>query len=405
VFVNANGSWRRTDRDDHYLVRGPDGWCEHDSANKKAKWQAEARVIRFDHDGQSFAAKIVRARLEAPPSRGGWTHELSFLSGRTGAVGVVLDEEKKLFSDGETWLDIPYRLDEPALLPEVAPSSPTPPDCTWRGDEDGSMYLYSGSRLPECALAQEYERQDVLRPWDRMIAHLERSVGEASGLIYDLGCGAGPVSVRFARKAAVIGVDLDPQMVACSKLNCPGSHFQVANLGGLRQSFSGDWPAADGVWSSFVPAYFPGDGLEAAISDWASLLKPGGWLCLIEIDGLFSAHSPLGQYASGFESLDRSLAGYDAFAGKRLEAACAACGLTLMDHSEWLDQELYFDGPAGNDQVAAWTARLSRPGIRARCEEVFGDSADGARAAFLDCLQCDQHASQGRVHMVICSKQ
>lgn len=376
-----------------------------DTSGSRLGGPAAPEVVAFQAGGQRRVAEIVCRRPAELDPEHGLTHQLRFAEGHAGTQWVRLDEGRRLLSSPGSWTDEPYDLQDGSVTAPSGKPSPVPPECSWRVSNDSATHAYSASHLTGTALTQEYLRQEALRAWDSLLSHLESTVGTLAGKrIYDFGCGAGAVSSRLAARADVTGVDLDPQMVACAKLRCPGAQFRVADLGHPRRT-PGPWPPADGIWSSYVAAYFPGDRLEAAIAEWAALLKPGGWLCLVEIDGLFSAHAPLGTWAEGFADVDRELPSYDAFAGRRLAAACAACGLVVREESEWQDRELCFQGAAGEEQVSAWRSRLSRPAIRKIISQVFGDAADGACEAFLECLRSPDHEAQRRIKMVIGCKQ
>lgn len=282
-----------------------------------------------------------------------------------------------------------------------------PPEGMWQSRKGDKSYTYNLFFLQASLLRAEYEAQESLRQWDAMLQHLEQVVGSFHRTIYDLGCGAGAMTAKLSnRNLNVISVDIDPQMVACTKQRCPSADVRRAHLDKL-DTYPSRWTSPSGIWSSFTAAYFPSERLISTLASWTALLEVGGWMCLSEIDGLFSSHGPMeAKWKEGFQEVDMQLLslGYDSRAGLKLKDACLACGLEILDYKQWSDDELYFQGAAGPAQLAAWSARVNRPSIRRIITEVFGELAESAVAAFLECLSAHEHVAAGSVHMIICSK-
>lgn len=101
------------------------------------------------------------------------------------------------------------------------------------------------------------------------------------GAVLDLGCGTGSLSVLLAERGyAVTGADVSPRMLERARAK--------ADLAGLRVAFA----QMDAAFPAFAPARF--DALvcrhllwalpdpAAVLARWASLLKPGGRLLLVE---------------------------------------------------------------------------------------------------------------------------
>ncbi|CAJ1441464.1 unnamed protein product [Effrenium voratum] len=266
--------------------------------------------------------------------------------------------------------------------PLTAGDSEHPPEGPWACDGSTFQLTY----LHTSAKAEEYLRQEVLRPWDDMLAHLQQHVS-IKGTVYDLGCGAGAMSKRLASMPGVHlrGFDLDAEMVATAAVSCPSGRFEVRPLEVV------DLAEASGGWCSFVLAYLAPDQVQR----WAKELAPNAWLCLVEIDGLFSAH---GMQFQGLDDGLRAL-GYDCFAGRRLRACCEEAGLEVLDERCWRDEELYFDGAATEAQLAAWTRRLRRPQIQKLLASCGLTDED-----FLGCLRCPEHRAVGGTRMVIARK-
>ena len=91
-----------------------------------------------------------------------------------------------------------------------------------------------------------------------------------------------------------------------------------------------DFSSVDGVWSSFVAAYFP--NFVPVLERWALCVRPGGWLAIVEIDDLFTGHHPLpAETENAFrEFMDHACSNdrYDFCMGRRLSEICRAAGLT-----------------------------------------------------------------------------
>lgn len=127
--------------------------------------------------------------------------------------------------------------------------------------------------------------------------------------VLDAGCGTGRVAVELHRRGVeVVGVDVDPSMLATARLRAPSVRFEEADLAGegfdLGRSF--DIVALAGNVPLFTPA-----GTEAAlVSGCARHVAPGG---------LVVAGFSLGSYGLG-----------------RYDADCDAAGLVLAERwSTW----------------------------------------------------------------------
>src|SRR5262245_55087882 len=138
---------------------------------------------------------------------------------------------------------------------------------------------------PGGPLATEYHRQLAWRSW---LLALDSLPDLRGATVLDLGCGVGDVAAELvARGARVIGFDANEQLLAAARARgLPGAEFRTADLRALPDVGT----TVDGVWGSFVPAYFP--DLVPILRAWTRSLRPGGWLALTELDDLFG-HAPL----------------------------------------------------------------------------------------------------------------
>ena len=96
----------------------------------------------------------------------------------------------------------------------------------------------------------------------------------------DLGSGSGILARRLAARAdRVIGIDLSPRMVALARASSAG----IANVEWRTGDFmTDDLPAAgfDAVCSVATFHHLP---LDAALARAASLVRPGGWLLVVDL--------------------------------------------------------------------------------------------------------------------------
>jgi hypothetical protein len=171
----------------------------------------------------------------------------------------------------------------------------------------------------------------------------------------------------------------------------------------LSAIHSGALPSADGIWSSFVAAYFPDFG--EILKNWLTLLKPGGWIAITEMSDLFG-HEPL---SPAVESTFKSYYNYayrnrlyDFKMGSKLRSFMLGSGLTVIHEQNQFDQELNFNGPASAEVMKSWVARFDR---MSGFKEYIGElSFNMTKNAFFDCLKNKHHQSKTTVHFIIASK-
>ena len=244
-------------------------------------------------------------------------------------------------------------------------------------------------------LSAQYERAERWRHRDEALTCIPLQAGQR---ILDLGCGVGQVAARFHRLGAqVIGVDGNEELLKVARARHPEVRFEKLDLGELTPASFGQ---VDGVWASFVAAYFP--NLESAVARWSDCVVPGGWMALVEMDDLFG-HEPLPSSISDEinEFYTWARAGYDFQCGHRLAGAAERAGLTIIHEGTLPDDELSFHGPAQTDVLEAWRLRLQRmAGLKA----FFGSRFPEFERTFLHTLASPDHRSKTRVFIIVAQR-
>ncbi|PCC68405.1 Methyltransferase domain-containing protein [Nannocystis exedens] len=246
---------------------------------------------------------------------------------------------------------------------------------------------------PRTPLAGQYRAQRAFRRWAEVLAMCPPLAGRR---VLDLGCGPGDLARVLAEHGArVTGVDRDPRLIAEARADAAeGCAFELADLA----AFEPTPDAFDGLWCTFVAAYFP--GLDEALVRWTRGLRDEAFACLVEIDDMFG-HEPLAPrwqeaLAAFYEDARRANL-YEFRAGARLEPALRALGFAtaarVLD-----DDELSFRGAAKPDVLAAWEARFAR---MPRLAGFLGDDHAAFVTDFLTCLAHDEHESRCRVVAVV----
>jgi SAM-dependent methyltransferase len=247
------------------------------------------------------------------------------------------------------------------------------------------------------SLAEEYHRQLAWRAWPAVLDALPALAGAT---VLDVGCGPGDVAALLtARGARVIGFDGNAELLEVARARAiPGAEFRPADLRGPLPHAG----RADGLWCSFVAAYFP--DLAPALARWGEALRPGGWIALTEVAGLFG-HEPVAERTRALleaYAADARRAGrYDFDMGERLGAELARAGFEPARAFAVPDQEFAFAGPASAAVLDAWRARFDRMGL---LRDFCGAEFEPLRADFLACLTRADHRSTSTVQVRIATR-
>lgn len=247
------------------------------------------------------------------------------------------------------------------------------------------------------SLAAEYRQQFGWRPWSLIIEEIPLQPGQT---ILDLGCGIGDQARELAsRGCKVIGLDANQELIGEAILGQPlNCEFRTCDLRTVPNLSI----KVDGIWCSFVAAYFP--DLATFLSRWAQLLLPGGWIAITEIDDLFG-HEPLSlrtrSLLQGYAENALKAGQYDFRMGGKLQSKLAEAGFAMSRVLTLPDQELSFQGPAQPEVIVAWRKRFRRmPVLLAFCGSEFAN----VQKEFLSCLSRQDHRSTAKVISCIATK-
>ncbi len=130
---------------------------------------------------------------------------------------------------------------------------------------------------------------DLMVSWEDRLAR-ERAffqrlfVEAAVGRLLDAACGTGMHAIAFSRLGArCAGVDLSPVMVERARQNARAAEvdarFEVAGFGGISSVLSGPFDAVTCLGNS-LPHLGDDASLDACLTDFAALLRPGGLLVI-----------------------------------------------------------------------------------------------------------------------------
>jgi len=151
--------------------------------------------------------------------------------------------------------------------------------------------------------------------------------------ILDAGCGSGIVSRYLAEvfaEAEVVGCDGSEVRMAQARdasmgiPNLAFQHGQLESLGYKSNHF-------DFILCRFVLEHMSPDKRLSALKEMARCLRPGGLLCVIDVDGLLCNVSPVSAKMQGQLDLLSRSESVDLFVGRKIPALLAEIGLKNVD--------------------------------------------------------------------------
>ena len=249
-------------------------------------------------------------------------------------------------------------------------------------------------------LGRQYLKQSSWRRWEQVMDQLPIEFGQ---VVLDLGCAVGEQSALLApRRAHVVGIDKNSALLEVARKR-QLQNAQFLN-GDLSCPDTIDVPLVDGLWSSFVAAYFP-RSLEEFVLGWSKKLRPGGWIALVEIDDMF-AHEPCSpstrQILDDFARLAMKEGFYDFHSGRKLAPVLRRLGFDVIAEQVVEDDEFCFQGAVGEDVLEGWTQRLDRMN---KLKDFAGEAFSELRSDFLSCLSLSEHKSECKVVFVLAKRQ
>ena len=260
--------------------------------------------------------------------------------------------------------------------------------------------IYSELETIYMSLTEEYKKQCDWRNWETYLDKLPISQNDT---ILDLGCSIGTVTSLLANKAKyVIGIDINPKLIEEAKKSNSAKNIDyiISDLNNIRKL---DLPNVDGIWTSFLAAYFP--DFDSALRSWLPFLKSEGWIGIVEMADLF-AHAPLSQTTHDIfkEYYLRQLKNgtYDFEMGFKIKDSVIKSCLSIIHEENTEDQELTFSGPAEQRILKAWGLRFDRMTV---FKEYLGDTNFlKIKKEFLDCLSNTDHKSKTIIKYIVTRK-
>src|SRR5688572_27456885 len=242
-------------------------------------------------------------------------------------------------------------------------------------------------------LVDEYRKQRAWRAWPAVFRLLPNLSGKT---VLDIGCGIGDQAADLSdRGATVIAVDANDVLLDFARARgIPRVAFRNADIRQVELE-----TLVSGIWCSFAAAYLP--DLRTALRHWSSLLTPGGWILLTEVDDLFE-HQPttprtrelLNAYASAALDAGR----YDFQMGRKLRRYAEEAGLVVEGELRCEDEELACQGPASEEVIAAWRSRFKR---MRPLQDFCGVEFEAVAADFIRCLGASDHRCGASVQACI----
>lgn len=201
---------------------------------------------------------------------------------------------------------------------------------------------------------------------DRLVTrhHLDWIGLTAGQSFVDFGCAGGEVvreAAALVGSGRVVGVDGDPAMLAAA-------HAESARLGLTNVAYQHAWIAGPGstglasdaydhAWSRFFLEY-QREPLEV-VKEMARVVRPGGKVSLIDIDGNCTLHFPLpAGLQAELEEVVRDLAttGFDPHAGRKLRTYAERAG--LVDIREAIEPYHRIVGKPDERTAEAWRRKI-----------------------------------------------
>lgn len=224
--------------------------------------------------------------------------------------------------------------------------------------------------------------------------------------LIDVGCASGEVireAAWIAAPAAVVGVDGDPAMLEFARAesdrlelnNIRYVHAWVTGLGSIPVADS----SFDHAWTRFFLEYLK-DPL-GSIREMARIVRPGGKVSLIDLDGNCIWHYPLPvEMQCDLDEVIEDLAstGFDPHIGRKLKALAGEAG--LVDIRESVEPYHHIIGRPDERTAEAWRRKVA--GIKGNYLKLFPNKAHKADFfdAFMKFFMRDDTMTWSLLHLV-----
>ncbi|MFO7707650.1 MAG: class I SAM-dependent methyltransferase [Desulfobacterales bacterium] len=196
----------------------------------------------------------------------------------------------------------------------------------------------------------------------RALRRQARWAGVRPGMrVGDFGCGPGKTSFTLNRLVQpggeVLGIDISPARIsyARERYSAPGIEYVCADI---RKPLA-LYGMFDFIWVRFVLEHCRSSSAEI-VANIAKALKPGGILCLADLDHNCLSHyglSPrLEQALHGIMARLERGADFDPYAGRRLYAYLYDLGLTDIKVTLYPHHLIY--GPAKKSDLFNWNQKV-----------------------------------------------
>lgn len=219
-----------------------------------------------------------------------------------------------------------------------------------------------------------------------LVAEQARWAGLRPGMrVADIGCGPGKTTAALAELAGcdgeVVGVDICAERLAYARehYSRDGVSFTLGNVFHPLPELG----SFDFVWCRFLFEYYRDDARELFLG-LDRLVRPGGLLCLVDLDCNCLLHDGLPpRLGAAVGEILRQLqdtTGFDPFAGRRLYGLLYDHGYGEIDARVETHNLLF--GAAGDTAMHNWRQKLCVAVARSGCS--LGDYPGGREGFFAD---------------------
>lgn len=177
----------------------------------------------------------------------------------------------------------------------------------------------------------------------------------------DFGCGPGKTSYYLNRlvqpEGSVLGIDISPKRIGYAKehYQTPGVDFVIGDIRKPLDRFG----TFDFIWVRFVLEHYRSTSFEI-VNNICSVLKPGGMICLIDLDYNCLTHYGLS------DELEKALHGvmlqlerkadFDPYAGRKIYSCLYDLGFTEIRLNLSAHHLIY--GPIRRNDLFNWTKKV-----------------------------------------------